>query len=66
MCIRDSPSTSKYNLNGVVAYLADVHYENEEVTSMDVSFFYTHENINALSVRKVFLAVLVIRFTVQL
>lgn len=38
------PSTSKYNLNGGVAYLADVHYENEKATSMDVFFLHSDNN----------------------
>ncbi len=38
------PSTSRYNLNGVVAYLADVHYENEKATSMDVFFLHSDNN----------------------
>lgn len=43
------PSTSKYNLNGSVAYLADVHYENEKATSMDVFFLHSDNNYRIMS-----------------
>lgn len=43
------PSTSKYNLNSVVAYLADVHYENEKATSMDVFFLHSDSNYRIMS-----------------
>lgn len=38
------PSTSKYNLNSVVAYLANVHYKNGEAVSMDVDFLHSDNN----------------------
>ena len=38
------PSTSKYNLGGVVAYLAHLHYEGECVSTMDVDFLRCDNN----------------------
>lgn len=38
------PSTSKYNLGGVVAYLAHLHYENQCVSTMDVDFLKCDNN----------------------
>ena len=38
------PSTSKYNLGGVVAYLAHLHYEGESVSTMDVDFLRCDNN----------------------
>lgn len=37
------------DFNGVVAYLADVHYENEKATSMDVFFLHSDNNYRIMS-----------------
>ena len=43
------PSASKYNLSGVVAYLANVHYERGNATSMDVEFLHSDNNYHISS-----------------